>query len=397
VGCLADHQPLGSSRVGWVRVATFLALAAAAWAAAPAAAHQINPLPGMAIDCGSYPHDHDEDEPASTFTLLKAAAQDLVEPHLRGISYDPVFDRLYVAACDRREFACDILQIDSRPGAPDDERLSYLKLDGRYGYAWPSVSPDGRRLVAVRTDRRARPSQDHVGQELIQIDLATGSISVLAHTTAGDRFERTAFLGDNIALWRSFKTSPQLGCRGDYCTDRIGLDLIKADGERLRAAPTDVWPGGAALEAIPIGPDLFMVFGSVKPGAPNPTPFALIDTRGDLRMTAFRLSTELLAEVERNAADRLSWPREMIARFRPLSNAPACLTDQEFADDNQSAIFSDSRAVYLIKTPYKRKIYFDITWRERDERLPWAPYRKIRVAYPNYYGNPLAKEIERGR
>jgi hypothetical protein len=378
-----------------LRAAALLTFAGAAWGVQPAAAHQFNPPPDVAIDCGTYPHDHEEDKPATTFTLMKAAAQDLVEPHIRGISYDPTIERLYVAACDKREFGCDILQIDSRAGVADDQRLSYLKLDRKYGYTWPSVSPEGGRLVAVRTNRRARPSQDRVRQELVQIELATGAVSVLDQTAAGDRFERTAFLGDNVAVWRSYKSSPQLGCRGDYCTDRLGLDIIKPNGERLRAVPADVWPGGAALQVIPIGPELFMVLGGVRPGSADPWPFALIDTQGDLRRTTFRLSTDLLAGLEQNYAGRLSWPKEMIARFRPLSNAPACLTDYEAAGDHQRAIFSHSRAVHLIKTPHRRKIYFDVTWRERDEVLPWRPYRTIRVAYPNYYGNPLARELER--
>lgn len=210
---------------------------------------------------------------------IESHAQDIIQPLIRGVAYDPRERHAYYSACAPREFACDLYRVDI--GAPEP-RAAVVFQSAQYGFVWPSLSPDGRSLAAVRVRRGERLSDRNESQDLVEIDLASGATRVLANAQGG-RFTRVEHLSDDmIAVVRTYRSSPSFVCRGDLCTDR-GEVLLVQNGT-TSTLPMRTGDGARDVTFLPLfGRSVWVMVSTRHADIPNPQGAYVVDVANNRR------------------------------------------------------------------------------------------------------------------
>jgi hypothetical protein len=312
------------------------------------------------------------------------------QPILQGIGYDVPGERVFISACRRRAYACDLL-VASLNGPADQEAAYFRGPSGRYGYIWPAISPDGRNLAVVRTIRNQRPSQRDVTHELVNIDLRTGAEIVLASAGEG-RFDRVVYADNQtIMAVRSFRSSPSVRCTPDYCTDWAEVLLIRGgETERL---PLELAGPPFKVSITPLGGQAYWIDASTRQieysqyGFPSGHGINwVLDMHAGLSAGATRLPAmlELLRQVERRNGSLGGWPQSIFTTGQVgLSEGqPFCGTLTELAALSQTALADSQRGVFVAKVRVGGRMRFQIGRMENRGAIPWALVSEDTASYP---------------
>lgn len=320
------------------------------------------------------------------------ASQDTTLPRMRGVAYDVPGERVFVSACRRREYACDLLVVSLR-GAQNQEAAYVRGPSGQFGYTWPSVSPDGSHLAAVRTPRTQRPTQRDVTQELVDIDLRTGEERVLA--SAGDgRFDRIVYAdARTLIVVRSFRSSPSVRCVRDICTDWAEV-LLMRDGA-TQVLPIEASAGRYRVTIVALGPSgPHWITASSRRDLPNMGYLGgregiawVLDARsGSISAGATRLPEmrALLVEAERRNGSLGGWRRDDIVYQGPdLQQFPFCGTLVELASFTQATLAGDDRGAYVAKLGGGRRTTLQVVAVENQGSTPWRLQHEVMALYPS--------------
>ena len=312
-----------------------------------------------------------------------------MSPILQGVGYDASGERVFISACRRRAFACDLLTVDLN-GPPDQEAMYLRGPAGRYGYVWPAVSPDGRFLAAVRAPRNQRPTQRNVTHDLVQIDLQTGEERVLA--SAGDgRFERVVFTSnDTILAVRFFRSGQASPCTTDGCTDLAEILLVQ-DG-RTTSLPVDL--ASFRISIVPLGVDgPFLLSGPTRtvqtlpPGNRTASSRSwVVEAQGRASAPAERIAdvVALLAAVERRNGSLGGWPQSIFTSgvVGMREGQPFCGTRAELAPIDQTVLVDSRHGVFVAKVRISSRVRFEIGRMENRGSLPWALVSESSARYP---------------
>lgn len=327
-------------------------------------------------------------EPLSAAELRLRASQESTLPRIRGITYDVPGQRVFVSACRRFEYACDLLAVNLR-GAPQQEATYLRGASGQYGYTWPSVSPDGTHLAAVRTPRIQRASQRDVAQELVDIDLRTGTERVLAN--AGDgRFDRIVYATQNTLIAvRSFRSTPSVRCVRDVCTDWAEILLLR-DGDR-KMLPIEAAGGNATIAVVSLGPPglFWLVTGSRQGSAlaggtiRRGSTWVLDAGKQVLSPPASRRDEmeALLSQVEREYGSLGGWTVSDF--FRAPEQLPFCGTRTELASFTQATLAGSNSGAYVAKLANGRKTTLQVVTVENQGGVPWRQQQQVIARYPS--------------
>lgn len=239
---------------------------------------------------------------------METHAQDVILPLVRGVTYDPASRHAYYSACERREYACDLYRIDLIASAP---RATVIFRSAQYGYVWPSLSPNGRTLAAVRVRRSERLNARNEDQDLVEIDLATGDARVLANAQGG-RFTRVEHLAnDLIAVVRTYRSSPAFTCRGDLCTDRG--EVLLWDRGTMTTLPMRTNGAASSFMFLPLSAEGVTIIRTVwSSGIPSPMSAFLIDIRTRGRNAAFATWRDALDFVVQEHGSIRAWNQTII-------------------------------------------------------------------------------------
>lgn len=357
----------GRSRIGALQAGLFAALSALCLqACAPSG------LPGLdSIDV--------EDQ-----RLLEETGQDIFGPLIRGVAYDVPGQRVFVSACARREYECDLLEINlsSRNG----EAVSFRTAE-RYGYTWPSVSPDGLHLAVVRTPRDQQPTQRVLAQELVSIDLQTGAERVLAAAGDSGRFDRVIY-ADNASILavRSYRSSSAVQCLGDYCTDQAEIILLRNDDVDVVVTGLDaagpIGMGRTVLVSLGVGAPFFV--DTSAPSSSRPLYYLIdIDSGEASEIVANVAAIEAaLSSIEAEQGSLGGWRVADIARSpyrrdgRPFEGTAA-----QPAAVNQTTLVGSRHAASVMKRIDGQDIRFAVTTLENDGQIPWREVSKTSASY----------------
>lgn len=318
---------------------------------------------------------------------LPPQAQLLMAPLIGGIAYDQSQDRVFASICPRRMFACDLAEIDLSAGAGE---LIYVRRSQDYGYAWPAVSADGRYLAAVRTLRRQRPSDRNVQQEIVRIDLRSGEEAVIAPAGAW-RYERLHYLGDEVLALRSSRSSENVRCRGDFCTDVARFIVASTDG--VRVSPQDFAADGGVgsgfTSFVPLGRHVLWGF-TREPGLPGRVASRVDTVAIDVatletveRARNVYEKPEMFARVAARYGDLGGWRLEQLTENtgHGLEFAPFGEMTATFGGHEQTSILSSQRAIALAKTPVRGGTTLTIDVLEYRGQPAWERTRSVTVLY----------------
>lgn len=298
---------------------------------------------------------------------MESHAQDIIPPLIRGVAYDASTRRAYYSACERREYACDLHRVDLSATAP---RAAAVYRSAEYGFVWPSLSPDGRTLAAVRVRRSERLSDRNENQDLVAIDLATGATRVLMNAHGG-RFTRVEHLADGlIAVVRTYRSSPSFVCRGDLCTDRG--EVLLWDRGAMTTLPMRTREIQSYVEFLPLLDRAVWVLGSVRtPEIDNPHAAYVLAGENLTGRRAFATWNEALDFVDREWGGVSGWDAaivrngayriEQLPFYRQLPLSLVIL--------DQTHLLSSSMAVGLEKR-LNGGFVFQVC--ENQRRIPWA-------------------------
>lgn len=239
---------------------------------------------------------------------MESHAQDIISPLIRGVAYEPSARRAYYSACERREYACDLYRVDLGASAP---RAAAVHRSAEYGFVWPSLSPDGRTLAAVRVRRSERLSDRDENQDLVEIDLATGATRVLANAQGG-RFTRVEYLADNlIAVVRTYRSSPLFSCRGDLCTDRG--EVLLWDSEAVTTLPMRTNGADSSFMFLPLTAEGITIIRTVwSSDIESPISAYLVDLKAHERNSAFATWRDALDSVVQARGSIQAWDQAII-------------------------------------------------------------------------------------
>lgn len=298
---------------------------------------------------------------------IESYAQDIIQPIVRGVAFDPTARNAYYSACPRREYACDLYRVDFTLAAP---RAAVFHTSSTYGYVWPALSPDGSRLAAVRVRRSERLSDRNENQDLVEIDLATGTERVLTNAQGG-RFTRVEYLADDlIALVRTYRSSPSFVCRGDLCTDRGEVLLL--DRGTVTTLPMRTIANHGAVTFLPLSTQRLWLVGTARSTeVESPQSAYIIDLNNRGRNRSFALWREAIDYVEGEYGRVVEWDGAIVRNgslrteelpfYRQL---PLWLWTLE-----QTHLVSASLAVGLEKR-HDGRFVFQIC--ENRGRIPWS-------------------------
>jgi hypothetical protein len=312
-------------------------------------------------------------------------------PVLQGVGYDVPGQRVFISACRRRAYACDLLVV-GLDGRTQQEAAYFRGPSGRYGYVWPAVSPDGRYLAVVRTLREQRPSQRNVTHELLRIDLETGEEHVLA--TAGDgRFDRVVYADNRtIIVVRSFRSSSGARCTPDSCTDWAEVLLVREGS--VSTLPNQIAgpPFRVSITPLGVAGPLWISAStrqieSFASGIPRGRGVAwVVDLEEGASAEATRAPDmhNLLTQVERRHGSLGGWTPQVIVagRVGMLEGQPFCDTRAEMATLNQTTLADSRRGVFVAKLRSGRRLTFQIGTVENRGVVPWAPASETLALYP---------------
>lgn len=298
---------------------------------------------------------------------MESHAQDIIPPLIRGVAYDPSRRQAYYSACERREYACDLYRVDFTAAAP---RAVAFQRSNSYGYLWPSLSPDGEKLAAVRVRRSERLSDRNENQDLVEIELATGAERVLANAQGG-RFTRVEYLADDfIAVVRTYRSSSSFVCRGDLCTDRGEVQLW----ERGTITTLPMRTNGTASSFIflPLSAEGVTIIRTVwSSDIQSPMSAYLVDLRAQEHSSTFATWREALDFVAQERGSIQAWDQTVIRNgayeveelpfYRQL---PLWLVIQD-----QTDLLNSEHAVGLWKR-LNGGLVFEVC--NNQGRIPWA-------------------------
>ena len=238
---------------------------------------------------------------------MESHAQDIIQPSIRGVAYDPRARVGYYSACEPREYSCDLFRVEL--GA-HEARAVMVFGSNDYGFIWPSLAPNGRTLAAVRVRRRERLSDRNEDQDLVEIDLASGATRVLANSQGG-RFTRVEYLSDDlVALVRTYRSSPSFVCRGDLCTDR-GEVLLLQDGA-LRTLPIRTGENSRDVTFLPLfGRSIWVIKSALYPNIANTQSAYVVDTSTNIG-EAFATARDALNNVQEVRGGAEEWDAAII-------------------------------------------------------------------------------------
>ncbi|KAF0172435.1 MAG: hypothetical protein IV086_14070 [Hyphomonadaceae bacterium] len=329
-------------------------------------------------------------EPLSAGEFRLRTNQQSTLPRIRGIAYDVPGQRVFVSACRRREYACDLLVVNFR-GAQQQEAIYFRGPSGQHGYTWPSVSPDGNHLAAVRTLRTQRASQRDVIQELVDIDLRTGAERVLAN--AGDgRFDRIVYADTGtLIVVRSFSSSPAVRCVRDTCW----AEVLLFRGESARALPIEAAAGRYRVTIVALGQSgPFWISASSRRELPN---MGYLGGRegmawvfdvgtGVLSSIATKLPEmqALLRESERKNGSLGGWRQDdVVYQGFKIEQLPFCGTRVEHASYTQATLAGSNRGAYVAKLVNGRETTLQVVTVENQGGVPWRQQQQVIARYPS--------------
>jgi hypothetical protein len=324
-------------------------------------------------------------DPISDAEFRLRATQDDLLPLIRGVAYDTVGEQVFISACPRREFDCDLMAVSMTGGERSPVR--FLRQGGAVGYTWPSVSPDGARLAVVRTDRRRSGRQYPIEQDLVSIDLRTGDETVLA-SSHGQRFERIVFPSSDTVVAVRTRSSGLQRCAGGPCLAEV---LVVKNG-RERVLPIQaVTQNVAWLTALPLGSSGPLWIFAPGPVETRMNPLVsrgwLLDVeRGSVSGPASTVPemTTLLEQAEQDYGGLGGWTiAEMLEpRAGTIEREPFCATRAELASITQTVIASPNRGAYVAKRREGRRMMLQVVTIEgRGASSPWAPRTQVEVEY----------------
>jgi hypothetical protein len=331
-------------------------------------------------------------EPLSATEIRLRTNQESTLPRLRGIAYDVPGQRVFVSACRRHEYACDLLTVNLR-GSPQQEAAYLRGPSGHFGYTWPSVSPDGNYLAAVRTPRDQRASQRDVTQELVNIDLRTGAERVLAN--AGDgRFDRVVYVDTGtLIVVRSFRSSPAVRCVRDICTDWAEVFVLQ--GESARALPIEAAAGRYRVTIVALGQSgPFWIGASSRRELPNMGYLGgregmawVFDVRTSVLSSIATKLPEmqaLLRESERKNGSLGGWRQDdVVYQGFKIEQLPFCGTRVEHASVTQATLAGPNRGAYVAKLGNARETTFQVVALENHGGVPWRQQQQVTARYPS--------------
>lgn len=315
--------------------------------------------------------------------------QSLIQPTVRGIAYDSNADRVFASLCPSpqfggRRFTCDLVLI----GLSEGGTLHYIRSGGVHGYTEPVVSADGRYLFAARTPRGRRTGQRQLDQELVRIDLASDE-EIVVQPASQYRYERLISLGrSGILAVQAYRSSDDLECRGDYCTDSSRVVLINDAGAYLlpgvESTTNDVVTS-ARISVIPLGADSAWISG------------VSTDLQGSRRMRSwlFDASTLQLSEPTSNSSelrplfeqfatihpDAVRWRWEQISPGRPPELRAFPRSTDTYGGIEQASLSADGYGVRLTKRREGRSIQLDIELARNQGVSPWETVRRVSIRY----------------
>jgi hypothetical protein len=202
--------------------------------------------------------------------------QHVLRPLLHGVAYDTAGERVFISSCPREEYECDLLVVNVGQVGGEATRF---RSDERFGYTWPAVSLDGRRLAIVRSPRTQHPNTRDLQQSLLEIDLVSGAERVLA-TSEGGRFDRLQYTPSGLLVLRSFRSSEDVQCDLASCVDWAEYLLFNNDAQNrlpIEAAAGQV-PGFSLSSLIPLADGRFWIEGSSREETVQPS--GLVTRRG---------------------------------------------------------------------------------------------------------------------
>lgn len=309
---------------------------------------------------------------------LERSGQELIGPWFRGVDYDARRRRVVFSTCRGETFDCTLSQVVLTAADPRVERLD---LPNRYGYMWPSLSPDGAHLALVRTRRNQRPSRRVVTQEIVDVDLNTGAQRVLLESGDDGRFERVVYLGPSVIVAvRSFRSSTSVACRGNFCTDVAEVILIRDGHATTLPMRANIHLSG--VQIVPIkNRDLFIIR-TVRPiGTQSAYSAYLVDPYDASNDQAHERWADQLSYIRQRYGEILDWPREFIDNGTySLIALPFCGTPAEPSAEHQTHIVSSRLGVSIMKVSRGLHLVgYRISLFENRGRIPWDQIESILV------------------
>jgi len=312
-------------------------------------------------------------------------SQRLMQPTVVGISYDAAGERVFASLCRVRLYDCDLAEISVR-GAGS---LRYFRSGGSLGYIQPTVSANGRFLYAARVPRSQRPSQRNADQELVQIDLMSGTETVISPSD-GFRYERLISIDEtNILAVQSYLSVEGLRCRGDFCTNAARVVLF---GERRPYVLPDVGTVGEVgrinVSIVPLGAGGAWIKAAAEQDVEGVQGRTMVTWLFNSRANELSAPTSNvnvargLFESFANSREGVRWRWEQLfPAGGPLELRPFPPNRETLGGVEQVSLTADGQGVRLTKRRDGMSVRLDLEVVENRGASPWRSLRRVSVAY----------------